>query len=66
VRLDKMGFNPLITVHDSIVSEVRKEDGEDLCREQIRVMEEAARDLYGDRIPFIAEGGIGARWGEIS
>lgn len=65
IKLDEAGWNPILTVHDSILIEVPNEAVEEALREQKRIMESTATELYGDKVPWVAEVGAGTRWGEI-
>jgi len=65
VKLDKLGFHPLLSVHDSILCEVDDECAEEALHEMIRIMETTGTELYGDKVPFVAEGSMGKSWGDI-
>lgn len=65
IRMDKAGLHPLISIHDAILAEVPTENAEEAYRQMVNIMVECGRDLYGDKIVFKADGGIGQKWGEI-
>jgi len=65
IRMDKAGFNPLISIHDAIVAEVPTETAEEAYRQMVEIMVQCGKDLYGDKIVFAADGGTGQKWGEI-
>jgi len=65
IELDRMGLNPLVSVHDSIMCEVSESVAEDAQRTMVDVMQKTGVKLYGDKVPFIAEGSIGKTWGDL-
>lgn len=66
VRCERAGLQPIITVHDSILCDVPAVDARDALATQHRIMVETAEELYGDLLPFAADGGLGPSWGDIA
>jgi len=65
IQLHKKGFDIRLTVHDDIKVQGPKDQIRDIANEQIQIMSQSARDLYGDSIPFPASVEIGRRWGSL-
>jgi DNA polymerase-1 len=65
IKMDQAGLHPLLSVHDAILAEVPTDQAETAHRQMLEIMIECGKELYGDKIIFAAEGGIGQRWGEI-
>lgn len=67
-RARQAGMHVRIPVHDSIMVECADDPGVigDVRRELSRIMVDTARDLLGDRVPFIADTEVGYNWGELS
>lgn len=66
VTLHQKGYAPTITVHDSITMMADERDTQDVLREQARIMQDCATELYGDQIPFPVDTGYGRRWGTLT
>jgi DNA polymerase I len=64
-KLDALGYDMRITVHDSVVAQAPQGDVKDVAREMCRIMEESATELLGDDLPFPADAGVGPTWGDI-
>jgi DNA polymerase-1 len=64
-KLHEMGYDLRLTVHDSIMAQIPRNDAEDYQHEMGRVMEEAATELYGEMIPFEVESDVGRDWGSL-
>lgn len=67
-RARQAGMSVRIPVHDSIMVECSDDPSiiGDVRRDLSRIMVDTARDLLGDRVPFIADTEVGYNWGELS
>jgi len=65
IALDREGLRPLISVHDSITCEVEDSIAYDAHARMIEIMQSTGKELFGDKIPFTASGGIGKDWGHV-
>jgi len=65
IRCDREGLRPILTVHDSILCDVPEGDAREASACQQAIMVGAARELYGDMVPFATEGGVGTNWGDV-
>jgi len=65
IKMDREGLNPLISVHDSITCEMEDSVAQDAHTRMIEIMQETGKELYGDKVPFTASGGIGKNWGKV-
>lgn len=65
IKLDRLGLNPLLSVHDSITCEVPEDGAEDALKLMTETMESTGAELYGDKVPFTVEGAMGTTWGDL-
>jgi len=65
IKLDRLGLNPLLSVHDSITCEVPEDGAEDALKLMTETMESTGAELYGDKVPFTVEGAMGRTWGDL-
>lgn len=64
LRLDH-GLSVRLPVHDSLLVECEEDDARDVAALMSRVMEETAKEVFSDYVPFPVEANIGKRWGEV-
>lgn len=64
-KLHEMGYDLRLTVHDSIMVQVPRDEAEDYQHEMEKTMEKAAAELYGDLIPYEVESDVGRDWGSL-
>jgi len=65
IKIAKKGWQVLLTVHDSILCQVPEEDAQEVAIEIVKIMKETAREVCGERIPFLVKTAIGDRWGDL-
>jgi len=65
IKIAKKGWQVLLTVHDSILCQVPEDIAQGVSTEIVKIMEDTAREVCGERIPFLVETAIGDRWGDL-
>ena len=64
VAVDAAGAEPIMSVHDEIITQSPLHSGDDVAR----IMQDAANSLFPDElgaVDFVADGGQGQRWGDV-
>jgi uracil-DNA glycosylase family 4 len=59
------GLHVIIPVHDSLLVEASGEEATNVGRTMAVVMEQTAKEVYSDKVPFPVEVKIGKNWGEV-
>jgi DNA polymerase-1 len=59
------GLHVIIPVHDSLLVEAREEDTEEVAQLMREVMEQTAREVYTEQIPFRVDIKTGKSWGDV-
>lgn len=65
-RIRQAGLHVRIPVHDSIMVECPEEDKQEVARVMCQIMEDTAKDIYSDEVPFPVDYEYGHNWGELS
>lgn len=64
-RLAEEGLPLLVSVYDSILTQCKPEQAEEIGAHMADVMQQTALDIYTDYVPFEAEVKIGPDWGSV-